>query len=1402
MAFLQNNSTGTGLNTEQLTYTSTEKVCLQTKTEQLSCEISPDLFGNFISVFLRALQVVNMATESSGDQRDTMWELSKENVKPVKSGRNVNCIAAVLQPSKQDMEQIIREKQIFEEEIIAGSNEDDPIEPWDRYLKWTIQYFPSGGNDHTLLNLLKKMVEQFKSEKYRNDLRYVNAWLKIAEIMKDPVETYSYMNTEGIGTKCAEFYIAWADEYEKYGDMKRADRIYNDGDEKCAQPRELLETKHMEFQLRVARGMLNGQNDKNNDDEEDFDLKSHQRTTLGNLKGKGRNQTVGTQRTGRALHAIQNKGLSWGGPSSHKFVPQSGGKLEIFEDEPSDNVSVMGQAGHWTSAPSSSAHKENISNPRQWKGVKIKQHHVHSSSMPPIHQPPVSNNFVVYEEDVQTSSHHTPHKIASNIESVLSAKKESNISATEFESIINDKPVHEANIKSGYDVDKVYTAMGEMQFEEVRAAHWRRRQRIQARKELEERQRILEEQRIERSRMMLEHEQRVEEERRLLDEEKMRIMELERKKLQLERKLIESKRMRMIAAKSSDAEDAEILLREEEDITIQLNSVKRDIRRANMAQDDEDSQNSAENFCAPNPAPPSGFMIYDETSKVEEKQSQVPSLQQYQPPHQQDYPISLKPTSSANSSLNHSKRSQPSPTMYTKEAMNQLDTWFQKPLEDDDCLSDSVVVPEGLKPYEDVVENENFGFKPISDEVQQQPARGLFSSANKDSFMIYTDENVKSENTRPAVPKSVGERKVFSQIFTDKPQCQEVLQVYSDMHASENNQYVAQSQPEDDKTGYCFDDVTVASSDFAGRAHLASTPFCSKSEKLQDMTHLNHLSRIQPELTVTDMLGRCNNPEEDVDDAISNSHPYSGPVRNPISIHADCTEHTNEMFYSTENDKNDEMPAGGKQLSPIMEASNESDKSSVMGITKSSRGDSESDKTRDTFKDPLKMKSFGSDFSKTNDFGTSLAGPSAKENDMLDFMDFGTIDCGLWGTPGIEQPPVNAFSNKPADDNVFMNPQPDVVPEHHEEVDRICVDFNSTSIKEENLSSISRPSNMNVIEDPWNGDLLNSIMNKHDNLSKISGIKIHYMDNMPMPSIRKGGSLNLAGRNVKLGQMVGEGAFAKVFKIISDESDCHEVLKVESPACPWEIYAVSQVKSRLRSRGMSDIAEGIVDINAAHFYKDGSLLTMPHHKMGTLLDIINANRNVMMKDGIARWIANQIMRIIHSLHIVGVIHGDIKPDNFVMVPLSSDYSDSLTDIGGIKLIDFGRSIDMTELPHGVSFIKNCCTSAFTCVQMQNKEPWNYHTDLYGIAGTMHVVLFGSYMKIRKNKEGKWELQNKIKRWFHMPFWTDFFSTLLNFPTPTNEKPITLSDSPLPRLISDLQKIETSDKTTVCNFFKM
>lgn len=61
---------------------------------------------------------------------------------------------------------------------------------------------------------------------------------------KDPLEVYKTCHSHGIGKYSAFFYVAWAFELEKAGDIKRANQVFSEGIKNCAQPRDELEEAH------------------------------------------------------------------------------------------------------------------------------------------------------------------------------------------------------------------------------------------------------------------------------------------------------------------------------------------------------------------------------------------------------------------------------------------------------------------------------------------------------------------------------------------------------------------------------------------------------------------------------------------------------------------------------------------------------------------------------------------------------------------------------------------------------------------------------------------------------------------------------------------------------------------------------------------------------------------------------------------------------------------------------------------------------------------------------------------------------------------------------------------------------------------------------------------------------
>lgn len=101
-------------------------------------------------------------------------------------------------------------------------------------------------------------------------------------------------------------------------------------------------------------------------------------------------------------------------------------------------------------------------------------------------------------------------------------------------------------------------------------------------------------------------------------------------------------------------------------------------------------------------------------------------------------------------------------------------------------------------------------------------------------------------------------------------------------------------------------------------------------------------------------------------------------------------------------------------------------------------------------------------------------------------------------------------------------------------------------------------------------------------------------------------------------------------------------------------------------------------------------------------------------------------------------------------------------VPALQLIDFGSAIDMDSFDKDDEFTQVVKTENFTCCEMLENKPWTYQTDLFGVCGTVHVILFGKYMEVEK-KMGNWQIKTRFPRYFQKDIWDIFFNTLLNVP---------------------------------------
>ncbi|KAL3198391.1 hypothetical protein MRX96_014217 [Rhipicephalus microplus] len=146
----------------------------------------------------------------------------------------------------------------------------------------------------------------------------------------------------------------------------------------------------------------------------------------------------------------------------------------------------------------------------------------------------------------------------------------------------------------------------------------------------------------------------------------------------------------------------------------------------------------------------------------------------------------------------------------------------------------------------------------------------------------------------------------------------------------------------------------------------------------------------------------------------------------------------------------------------------------------------------------------------------------------------------------------------------------------------------------------------------------------------------------------------------------------------------------------------------------------------------------------------------------------EIITILQQVHLCGVIHGDIKPGNILIVDLPSQtgFLDRFAEQGPscLQLIDFGCAIDMSRLPPDSKFMYLLTTEEFVCTEVRDSRQWSFQVDWFGLLGCVHMLLFGHYMKVEKKPDDTWGIHHEFKRYWQKDLWNRLFSTLLNVPS--------------------------------------
>ncbi|KII90027.1 hypothetical protein PLICRDRAFT_53147 [Plicaturopsis crispa FD-325 SS-3] len=326
-----------------------------------------------------------------------------------------------------------------------------------------------------------------------------------------------------------------------------------------------------------------------------------------------------------------------------------------------------------------------------------------------------------------------------------------------------------------------------------------------------------------------------------------------------------------------------------------------------------------------------------------------------------------------------------------------------------------------------------------------------------------------------------------------------------------------------------------------------------------------------------------------------------------------------------------------------------------------------------------------------------------------------------------------------------------------------------------------------------------------DGLQKFAQKKQRRASGNTSSSDTGGFPLTIAGRKFNVTGKLGEGGFGAVFaaRDISkqpgdedeDEDDYDEdedeggssmlALKVVKPKNLWEFH----VLRRMRSKLAPNLRASVVVPHDLYAFRDESFLVLELSPQGTLLDIVNrasqagvSQQGACLDELLVMFFAIELMRLVEGMHSAGFIHGDLKIDNCLIrledVPggasaWSSVYQPSGDDgwsHKGVRVIDFGRTIDTALFPAGQTFIAEWPTDARDCFEMREDRPWTYQPDYFGLAGIIYCMLFGKYIEsssvvsVPASSPGgpsRYKISTPLKRYWQNDLWTKLFDVLLN-----------------------------------------
>jgi checkpoint serine/threonine-protein kinase len=295
--------------------------------------------------------------------------------------------------------------------------------------------------------------------------------------------------------------------------------------------------------------------------------------------------------------------------------------------------------------------------------------------------------------------------------------------------------------------------------------------------------------------------------------------------------------------------------------------------------------------------------------------------------------------------------------------------------------------------------------------------------------------------------------------------------------------------------------------------------------------------------------------------------------------------------------------------------------------------------------------------------------------------------------------------------------------------------------------------------------------------------------------------LTLDNHKFSILEKLGEGGFGAVFKArdlgtLRDDEDSDEdqddfededgssmvALKVVKPRNLWEYHVLRRLNSALPV----SLRRSVILPHALYAFRDESYLVLDLCRQGTLLNIVNnavaagvSQQGACLDELLVMFFSIELLRLLEGIHNIGFIHGDLKIDNCLLrledVPggasawlgLYQPSGEGGWSYKGLKVIDFGRTIDTRLFPPDQQYIADWATDDRDCFEFRENRPWTYQTDYFGLAGIIYCMLYGKYIQASSittataKGSPRYKISTPMKRYWQTNLWNRVFDVLLN-----------------------------------------